>query len=987
LHPFVNKLKTGRLTQVFVLLAAFLLVFHQSANAAPLKPTVTLIDYLNQEKTHLQAELGEAKAFKPPQDGAEFNQKMQEISAVLTMSEAKIQSLEDFLDNQKLQKTKLTQRLKHLQQLPLPNAEMTLKNRVDTIQTLLNNNQLAIDLINQNLDLAKQVQASFQEEQNELQIWKFRFDLEEKLHAIKAKKEQLHLRLQKLYRNNIGTNNQKRQQEHCLNTESNTAHCSRNEVSEYEAKIFLNNQRIILVNHELNALDLNKKVIEAEILVIENTETKTLQMVADSYKEAADQAEKMQDALVQMLASLGARGKLFADLNLQKPLNDLRADIKNQLRLLEQDSHKILAKLEDYQNQLKKLISSRQSLSDYQMKRWPIIFKKIISIPALSYQYLKLLVFKICDSYSWLSSPLRFFLWSSLVLTCISFLFLYRFLKRTLDQDGWSSLSGYLYEGFLILIQRNIIYLCLFVLLGLVFYFTSIPFATYQLLFYLTLVWFTFRLAILIARLVLLERMSDSSGQDVRLFYRLRWLLRFGGWSTALMVLSHSLAMSQLLQDLFTRVFMLFLLTVSLVTWKSREVIGELLAPLFSTEKPYYKKAASLLIFLVPVTLLTTAFIGLLGFVNLAWTMSRYQAYFLIVLVAYVLLKGLVADVLDLLSQRMLASWNNGLLWIEVFLKPFDKMLRLGLLLLSVLVLFHLLGGFSGHEARDNIEKIIHYSLLDVTGIHVTVSSVIGFLLVFALFFWMAKWTREFCYRRLYRKTKDEGVRNSLAVFTQYAIVLLGSLITLHVLGLDFSGMSMILGGLAVGMGFGLRDFANNIVGGIMLLIERPVREGDLIAIGEYEGQVAHIGIRSMRMVSWDNMQILIPNAETFSKPVTNWTHQDGIVRTVIPIKVSRDDDPVMVQQLILDVLAIIPEIVPEPPAQVFLRKITGALVEFEIRYFINVQRYSRVEIQSKVLFAITAQFKAAGIKPPVEPISVELTDGVLHKSEPNVEL
>jgi potassium efflux system protein len=179
-----------------------------------------------------------------------------------------------------------------------------------------------------------------------------------------------------------------------------------------------------------------------------------------------------------------------------------------------------------------------------------------------------------------------------------------------------------------------------------------------------------------------------------------------------------------------------------------------------------------------------------------------------------------------------------------------------------------------------------------------------------------------------------------------------------------------------VGMGFGLKDFANNIVGGIMLLIERPVREGDLITIGDYEGQVAHIGIRSMRVSSWDNTEVLIPNAETFNKPFINWTHQDNIVRTVIPIKVSRADDPVMIQQLILDVLAIIPEIVADPPVQVFLKKIDEALIEFEARYFINVQLHTRFEVRSKVLFAITAQFKAAGVKPPVEPITVEFKDG-----------
>ena len=95
-----------------------------------------------------------------------------------------------------------------------------------------------------------------------------------------------------------------------------------------------------------------------------------------------------------------------------------------------------------------------------------------------------------------------------------------------------------------------------------------------------------------------------------------------------------------------------------------------------------------------------------------------------------------------------------------------------------------------------------------------------------------------------------------------------------------------------------------------------------------------------------------------------------------MPIKVSRADDPVMIQQLILDVLAIIPEIVSDPPVQVFLKKIDEALIEFEVRYFINVQIYTRFEVRSKVLFAITAQFKAAGVKAPVEPITVEFHEG-----------
>jgi len=327
------------------------------------------------------------------------------------------------------------------------------------------------------------------------------------------------------------------------------------------------------------------------------------------------------------------------------------------------------------------------------------------------------------------------------------------------------------------------------------------------------------------------------------------------------------------------------------------------------------------------------------------------------------------------LSEWMITSLRNGWLWIEVFLKPFDKIVRLALFIFSFAILFQLFGWHSDSFVMVRLESLVQRPLINLTGIHITIASAVEFFILLPMFIWASKWTREFCYRWLYKKTKDAGIRNSLSVFTQYSVVLLGAFITLRVLGLDFSGMSIVLGGLAVGMGFGLRDFASNIIGGLMLLIERPVREGDFITIGEYEGRVSHIGIRSMRVSSWDNTDVLIPNSETFNKPFTNWTHQDGIVRSIIPIKASRADDPVMIQELIFDVLAVIPEIVSEPPAQVLLKKIDTALIEFEVRYFINVQEHSLVEVKSKVLFAITDQFNAAGILPPVEPFALEIKE------------
>ena len=473
---------------------------------------------------------------------------------------------------------------------------------------------------------------------------------------------------------------------------------------------------------------------------------------------------------------------------------------------------------------------------------------------------------------------------------------------------------------------------------------------------------------------MLLERLNDVSGYDVKLYYRLKWLILMGGISTGLMIYSHEFPLSFVLQDLFDRLFMLFILTVSLVFWKSRDVLPYLLPSFMMHKKPHVKRVLLLLGLCIPITLLTTAFLGLMGYINLAWSMSRYEAYVLIIASGYVLARGLLGDALDLISEWMVTVLHNGWLWVEAILKPLDKLLRFALVLTSVLILLYWFGLLNDPTFLAGAVTLGQYALIHWAGVYITLFSLAEFIALLLIFIWATKWSREFCYRWLYAHIADPGIRNSFSVFTQYGVVLFGCFLTLRVLGIDFTGMMVVLGGLAVGMGFGLRDFASNIVGGIMLLIERPVREGDLITIGEHEGRVAHIGIRSMRVSSWDNMEVLVPNAETFNKPFTNWTHQDSVVRSVVPIKVSRADDPEFIQHMIYAVLSGISEILNDPAPQVYLKQIDEALIEFEVRYFINVQLHTRFEIRSKVLLAIMSQFKLHGIKPPVPPLAVELT-------------
>ncbi len=926
---------------------------------APVSNKATFSEYLAQEKAHLVSAIHGVQQPTPLSEN-DYKVKTEKVSSILKMTEVKIANFEEFLDQQNRDQSVLNQRLKHLQQLPIVKEGKTIEERVAQVEALLAINKQNIDIINEDLTLAHEYQAALSEQMKQLQVWHQNFVLEQKLLQIKSSKAKLHGDLTKLYQ----AGQQKR-------ISQNTAHIAAD--AEYETRLLINNQHISLIQNSLNALNAQKMVTRADIAYLKNSDTKTLQLVTDIYKDAVGQYHKIKKSMQQIDSFLNVEVNSIKNNELKKSILSLQQTLKQNFNDLNLQQQLLVKNYTDYQAQLKKLLSSRQTLADYGISSWPIIVKKIAAIPGLFFKYIKTLSLKVYDSYLWLDFFSTFILWSSFLFIAGVFFLLNHFIQMLRGDKERSRLAGYLYDGILVIIQRNIFYFCATAMLLALFYNTHISFVNYQLVLKLIAVWFTFRIAILISRLALLESISDSSGSDVKLYYRLKWLLLFGGWTTALMNIGHLLPLSMLIQDIFNRLFMLFMLAVSLVAWKSKDVIHYLIRPLLINKKRYIHNAISILVTLVPITVFTTAIIGLSGFINLAWIMSQYQANALIVLVGYILARGLLFDALELFSEWMISALRNGWLWIEVFLKPIDRILRLGLLLFSAWVLFKLFGWNSDSLVIRFLEKLAQYTIVNIPGIHITVASSVAFFILLAIFVWAAKWTREFCYRWLFKNIKDAGVRNSLAVFSQYTIVLIGGVVTLHVLGFDFSGMSMIIGGLAVGMGFGLRDFASNIVGGLILLIERPVREGDLVTIGEHEGRVAHIGIRCIRVSSWDNMEVLIPNAETFNKPFTNWTHQDSIVRSVIPIKVSRSDDPLMIQQLILDVLATTPEIVADPPAQVFLKKIDTALIEFEARYFINVQLHSRFEIQSKVLFAITDQFKAANIKPPIEPISIEL--------------
>ncbi|MCD6046849.1 MAG: small-conductance mechanosensitive channel [Gammaproteobacteria bacterium] len=484
-----------------------------------------------------------------------------------------------------------------------------------------------------------------------------------------------------------------------------------------------------------------------------------------------------------------------------------------------------------------------------------------------------------------------------------------------------------------------------------------------------------YSIALMVTRISLYQNAANHTGDDVKLYYRLCWLFSFGFIIAFFMMLSKSLNNSFVAQDLFERLFMLFIFITSILLLKAWKVVPEIIIPFIHPQKSYLIRVTRLLGMLFPLIILSNAVIGLIGFVDLAWTISKYEGLFLLVVVMYLIFRGLMNDGLNYLVANVIRL-RSGWIISQAFLKPISIWLHIFLFIAGVYFLLCLYD--LNHQAFiiNFFYKALYFPLIKLSKHNLSIFLIIKATIVASIFIWATKWAREFSYRKLYKNIADKGARNSLAIFTQYGVCTLGIVATLETIQIDLTTIVYVISALAVGIGFGLRDLANNFVSGLLILIERPMRRGDTVTIGEYEGSVLNIGMRAITILSSDNREIVVPNAEVFSKIFINWTHRDDIIRCETSIKIRWQEDPHKLKHEIEQVMLNTQGVLPKPIPEAILKGMSEGLLEFELRFYIDYRiTDSRMVMKSNVLFNIWDKFSELGIHPPYPAHRVLLND------------
>ncbi len=239
--------------------------------------------------------------------------------------------------------------------------------------------------------------------------------------------------------------------------------------------------------------------------------------------------------------------------------------------------------------------------------------------------------------------------------------------------------------------------------------------------------------------------------------------------------------------------------------------------------------------------------------------------------------------------------------------------------------------------------------------------ALIVFLIVWVLF----RFAKRILRSNLLPQTRlDKGVQYSITTVFGYIGLIAAILLAALAFGIELQNLIIIAGALSVGIGFGLQTIANNFVSGLILLFERPIKVGDLIEINDTLGHVTHINVRRTEVLTFQNAEVMIPNADLVSTSVVNWTHSDAIGRIEINVGVDYGTDTTQVKELLLQAAHSHPRIVRYPLADVLFLDFGDSSLNFQLRCFTNAIA-SRITTLSDIRFEIDRLFREADIVIP----------------------
>ena len=262
--------------------------------------------------------------------------------------------------------------------------------------------------------------------------------------------------------------------------------------------------------------------------------------------------------------------------------------------------------------------------------------------------------------------------------------------------------------------------------------------------------------------------------------------------------------------------------------------------------------------------------------------------------------------------------------------------------------------------------KLLDRFALKLGGLRISLLTVLTGLLTLALLLWGARLLSHFLEKRIRENSAlSPSIQVLFIKLSKISLITIAILVGLRIVGLDLTGFSIFTGAVGVGIGFGLQKIFSNLISGIILLLDKSIKPGDVITVGETYGWVNSLGARYTSLITPDGKEFLIPNEDLITQQVENWSFSNSTVCLMIPVGISYNADVRKAMALCEEAARQTARIIQNPPPQCLLVAFGESSINLELGAWINDPVNGVKNVKSDVLLKIWETFQEQGMEIP----------------------
>jgi len=277
-------------------------------------------------------------------------------------------------------------------------------------------------------------------------------------------------------------------------------------------------------------------------------------------------------------------------------------------------------------------------------------------------------------------------------------------------------------------------------------------------------------------------------------------------------------------------------------------------------------------------------------------------------------------------------------------------------------------------ETFDPVIRGLDALAISMGEIRISLYDVIEAVVVIAVVLWAATLAGHFLERRV---ATNPDLTPSLKVLIgkgiRIVLIVFAGAIALAALGIDLTALTVFSGAVGVGLGFGLQKVVSNFVSGIIILLDKSIKPGDTIELGQTFGWVRSLRSRFVSVMTRDGTEYLVPNEDFITQRVISWSHTDTLHRLDVEFGVAPNSDPHTIRRMAIEAAKAQERVHPRPQPVCHLTRFDGAEMAFILRFWIQDPQNGTTNIRGAVLLACWDAFKAAGVELPVPTRAIVL--------------